>query len=279
MEKVHAGKLMERYVQSGQYQQLNQAKHRVNVIKEGFRTHLDSSEERRHVFPKFNLVAKFVPKNVYQVDHVALNEYLYNKGLLLPCVEVDTAQLKEQGDMMELLEGFQLPRTYFVKASHNKIGKEKVATIPYDVEGLPIEKLGLLLTLHSRNLQAAEYEYTKLKDVLLNCPILKEKKKLSHAYGSVSRVANKATYDIGRIANVFGDEFLIQHGRASMKKIDRYIEKGTISKSEVDQFRKVMDIRLDFMVMSLDTEAKMYEFFQNKINRAAELQTGTYSLF
>lgn len=53
-----------------------------------------------------------------------------------------------------------------------------------------------------------------------------------------------------------------------MAQLDELILEGAVPKSVVDSHRKVKDIRLDFIVMQLDVEERIFE-----IQRQKQIQT------
>ncbi|MGN7300423.1 hypothetical protein [Ferdinandcohnia sp. SAFN-114] len=105
---------------------------------------------------------------------------------------------------------------------------------------------------------------------MLQCKELHQEKKISHEYGSVSLVANDPLYDINAIYEDFGEEMLIQYGKPDSEKLQQFIQKGIITKKEIDQFKTVVDIRLDFIMMNLDTEKQMMSMLQNRTIQASQ---------
>ncbi|MFB6467787.1 hypothetical protein ACE38V_13435 [Cytobacillus sp. Hz8] len=56
-----------------------------------------------------------------------------------------------------------------------------------------------------------------------------------------------------------------------MEQLDFYMVRGFISKSEVDSFRELTDIKLEFVILDIAEEAAMLSnLYQKKMNRFME---------
>lgn len=125
-------------------------------------------------------------------------------------------------------------------------------------------------------------EYEHLKRKLMRLPEIQKIQSLPkdmrvpipHKYGSLSLVANSAKYNIPAIYNYIGEWLLIEYGKPNSELLERFILNGTISKKDIDQFKTLKDIRLDFTVMTLEDEKKMLDMLDDKNKRAAANRMG-----
>lgn len=274
IKNISAAKLMESFIENGQYQMLKKTEKDIKSLTAKVREQLEKSESKRHEFTNYNLVGSFTAKKIYEVDLLGLNEYLYNLGLLTQVVDIDEKRIKENVLYHDLIQEFKLPDTYYVKPSFNKLGKEAIKgndhlnnEIVEDLNDIMSKLKDLKPQLNSLN-----YQYDGLKKELLDSNEIKElmsiskekRKSIAHKFGSISLVSNTPKYDIPYIYDCLGEGLLIDYGKPNSALLDTFITNGTITQKEIDQFRVVKDIRLDFSIMTLEDESKMLGMLDRK---------------
>ena len=265
-----AGDMMESLLENRFYQRMKMAEDNTKAIKKTLRAQLESHESKRHEFKKHNLVAKFVAKKVANTDYAALNEFLNDLGLLVPTVKLNHKDIKSDALLLDAFSPYQLEQKYKLHIAFNKEGKliKQYPTESFEEQNID----GLIETFNSWNMDhkrlVDEYEKTKLE--MLTCPVLQKEKKVSHKYGSVSRVALDPEYNISQIYEELGADFLIRYGKPDSEKLQEFVYRGLLSQSDIDQFKQVIDIRLDFMVLTLDAEERMFSMLHNRKMKAAQ---------
>lgn len=274
IKNISAAKLMESFIENGQYQMLKKTEKDIKSLTAKVREQLEKSESKRHEFTNYNLVGRFTAKKIYEVDLLGLNEYLYNLGLLTQVVDIDAKRIKENVLYHDLIQEFKLPDTYYVKPSFNKLGKEAIKgndhlnnEIVEDLNDIMSKLKDLKPQLNSLN-----YQYDGLKKELLDSNEIKElmsiskekRKSIAYKFGSISLVSNTPKYDIPYIYDCLGEGLLIDYGKPNSALLDTFITNGTITQKEIDQFRVVKDIRLDFSIMTLEDESKMLGMLDRK---------------
>lgn len=95
------------------------------------------------------------------------------------------------------------------------------------------------------------------------------KDKLSLDIGSISRVSNKPVWDINALINELGEEFILKHGKVKLSAIDEWILLGVLPKNIRSEYQQVVDIRLEFEVMSLEAERNALQVFKGRFVRKA----------
>lgn len=118
-----AAELMERFMEEGKYPLLNQQKGKIDKLTTSVRKKLEESEVKRHEFSEFNMVGKFIAKKVYETDYIALNEYLYDIGLLLQVAEIDNNAIDGNVLYFDMIQDFKLSDSFYIKPNFNKAGK------------------------------------------------------------------------------------------------------------------------------------------------------------
>lgn len=277
-KKSPAAELMEQFIEDGKYPELNQSKEKIKKLTTSVKSFLQDSESKRHEFKEFDLVGRFTAKKVYETDLIRLNEYLYDVGLLLQVAEIDNKVIKSNELYLDMIQDFRLLDTYFIKPNFNKLGKELNKLSPsFQLAESGINDLVEQLATLKPRVKELKSEYEHLKRKLLRLPefqnLISNPKKvrepIPHKFGSLSLVANQPKYDIPAIYDYIGEWMLIEYGKPNTELLERFILNGTISKKDIEQFRKVVDIKLEFSVMTLEDEKKIFEILDSKNRTAA----------
>lgn len=271
-------------MEDGKYPLLNQQKGKIDKLTTSVRKKLEESEVKRHEFGEFNMVGKFIAKKVYETDYIALNEYLYDIGLLLQVAEIDNNAIDGNVLYSDMIQDFKLSNSFYIKPNFNKAGKAlNKGDSPFEVPAeWPIEDMVKQISILKPQVKGLKSEYEHLKKKLMRLPEIQKIQSLPkdmrvpipHKYGSLSLVANSAKYDIPAIYDYIGEWLLIEYGKPNSKLLERFILNGTLSKKDIGQFMTLKDIRLEFTVMTLEDEKKMIDMLDDKNKRAAANRMG-----
>lgn len=265
-----AAELMNEYINSGGYEKLKQQQSIVDGIKATFKERFMRDEDRRFEFPQHNLVCKFVNKKIYETDHAGLLEYLYDLGLFQEVVKINNKKLNNEPFMKLQLEPLKEKSTYYLKPSFKRTFQVELQE--FDTAQHENNDLARIFHFHNNKLKHLTNDYDQLKKLLLKDLELLDKNKVAFDVGSISRIANAATYNLNAIVDEFGLSTLIEYGTTDNKLLDKFILRGTISPKEINQFRKVIDERTDFIVIPLDVEQKQREIsLERKITASQNL--------
>ena len=273
-KKSVAAQMWETFIEEGKYPHLQQCKTKTKLLTSAMKERLSDSELKRHEFTRYGIVGKFVAKKIYDIDYIALNEYLYDLGLLLFVVEIDEKKLLRESILIyDLIQEFRLPDTFYIRPSFNKAGRFLNEVRNFEItEQWSLDDMARTLAILKPQVKALSRQYELLKRKTLRLPEIRELERLPkekrrpirHKYGSLSLVEKPPKYDVSKIYECFGEGILIEYGKPNSKKLDDFILNGTITQSEIDQFKKVKDIRLDFSVMTLEDEAKILQMLDEK---------------
>lgn len=260
--KKNAGEMMEQLVRSKFYRRKEQEKAYLKAVKSTLQKRLMDREDKRFMYKKYDMVAKFVNKNIYEVDHQSLNEYLLDLGLL-PCLKMDYQKLKAL-DKLEGFEPYIMQQDYKFHIAFNKAGKQMNAfPKDYDLKDT-FAALGNEYHKTAPIVKSYNEQYEMQKRRMSECKVLKKEKKISHEFGSVSLVKKEPIYDLALIYKELSPEYIIEFGKSDGTMIQKYIASGHIHPKDLDPFRKIVDIRMDFVVMSLEAEEKMMKMLSKK---------------
>lgn len=256
-----AAKLIEEYIECGFYQELKSLTQEKDCLNKLICDYLISYEWKRHEIGN-HLVAKFIPKQIYDYDYPGLNEFLYDRGLLQKLTKLTSTNLNKDRALLEMFAPYSEPPAFFIKPTLNNVGKELVKINP-------LEDFALTFTLEEASkrkrenllrLKAAKHQYEMLKKALGTCQQLLAAGKINHKYGSVSRVQKPCVYQTDNVTDKLLVQQLIQYGKPDMNSVMEYAAKQYFSRSEIEPFRKLTDIKLSLVILDLDDEAKMMNF-------------------
>ncbi|SDP01921.1 hypothetical protein SAMN04487897_13111 [Paenibacillus sp. yr247] len=265
IEARGAAKMMEDFYMH--YGQMKRLESKTDYIKDIIRKELDRMDIKRVQYD--GVAGKYVACNVYETNHVALNDYLNDIGILPHVAQIDLSLIKDSPEDFIAVEPFLIPGRKYVRFSPNKAGR----TPEEDFSHLG-EDPHLLISQWSSSRQelvSLEKNYETLKRKMLKCSILQQERKLPLHYGSVSLLDGKPSFDSEAVYAALGDHFLIQYGKVDMEQLDNFIAMGFLKKMEVDQFRRLVDVRLRFVLISEEDEAKMFAYFHDKTRRLSKL--------
>jgi hypothetical protein len=259
--KQNAAELMEKYIETGAYKNLKELTAEKDTLKKSIYQNLIDHEAKRHEIG-YNLVAKFIPKKVYQYNYHGLNEYLYDRGLLQKVARLTSANLKQDPSLLKFWEPYSLTSDFFIKPTLNKKGRDFVKIGESKELQLTLNEAAEKKRQNMDHLKVAQSEYDLLKNQMKKCQRLQQEKKLSHKYGSVSLLQKPVIYDCKNIRNDRALQYLIDLSIPDMDRLMHYISRGFGSLNEINSFRKLVDIQLNLVILDLDDEAKILSVFK-----------------
>jgi hypothetical protein len=271
--------LMEEFIRSKYYSELKSVKANIDSVKAEFHRQLKDSEYRRHELEEHNLVCKFVNKKIGMTDYEGLNEYLLDHYgvLFVNMAKVDYPRIKEDSSLLELVEPFQQPLTYYCSPSFNKKGKAIIVPNLKKFEG---KKTNVLAESLNNFLPISDFykqQYERLRLEMLKCTTVKRiiqskdeheikmlKKQMKHEFGSISVRSNKPNFDVEGIYKKLGEEFLIQYCKPDSQQLQQAIMNGYVKEKEIEQFKTIVDIETEFVVMRLDVDRRVRDMFERQ---------------
>lgn len=250
------------FVKSGAYGDKVTAELNHKNAKAVLEQHLLPLEEKRHVFKELGMVAKFIPKEERTIDHGGLiNEILayIRSEALSQVITLDTTKLEQKG-VSSLADEYLYKPTYFTRPALNTFGKSFNLSVEEDFTDKDILYLVRYLKFNSERKKRLEGDY---KWIMKNFTDMKENS-IKTEVGSISKIPNKPIWDIYSLEKYYGSEFLLEFGEVNVTKLQEWIQIGALPKEVLTAHQVVNDIRLDFMVMSLDSEKKMLDAFYSR---------------
>ncbi|MFG3435107.1 hypothetical protein [Lysinibacillus fusiformis] len=260
-------KAIQMFVKEGSYAEKQECVNNIDKAKILLRDQLHGTEERRHEFQNLEWLAKFQPFEIREPNHSGFIEEILNyvRSEALSQVITLDSKLIESNNLNYIVEDFMYERTYYSKINLNKLGKSFNFTLGEDFTGLSDEELMSVIANTSEKANPLKSMYSEL---MLPFKTM-AKDKLSLDIGSISRVSNKPVWDINALINELGEEFILKHGKVKLSAIDEWILLGVLPKNIRSEYQQVVDIRLEFEVMSLEAERNALQVFKGRFVRKA----------
>ncbi|WP_264739537.1 hypothetical protein [Cytobacillus firmus] len=179
---------------------------------------LEPHEGKRHEFKNLNWVAKFVAKNIWVTNHSGIIEELLcyvQPDIAFSVMKLDSKSIKDD-NQVGLLKPYTIPTTSFIKPALNKKGKSFIDNRDYLFGGQCEEELLSEIMAVTKELQTYQIRYEDFRKSCLRCPDLRERKKVTTPYGSISLLNNKPEWDLERVFGTLGEDFLIKYRKVDM---------------------------------------------------------------
>lgn len=268
-KSIGAALIMEDLFETGLYQKRTVLNKRKDAIKEEVKNRLLNSDHKRHEF--HGVVAKFQPVPVYETDQQGLMEYLDDYGLLPLVTKFDQSKIKQNEQVFRLINQYLVKKEYYAQFYLNKIGKSMLDETEHDYQQYPLESLSFAFLETKAMSEAVEREYQKKLAEIATCPFLRQAESLKSSFGTVKLREKGIEYANDAIYTEYGSDLFFDYGKIHMQTLEDFLYQGIVSKKEINQFRKVVDIQMRFILMDLESERKAAEFFQKEQNRKAQM--------
>lgn len=260
-----AENVLKEYISSGVYSERATCKKNKEEAQSALRSRVVEFGQKRTVYEidGHSIIAKFVKKEIAEVDHEAMIReilnYIRSEGLS-QIITLDSKTFTDDTMDISIVDDYLYKPTYYVKYTPNKFGKSFALDGGEDLYGLSADDLiRRILFYKDANTMLEGYH----KNVMKHFDFM-EDMSIKTAIGTVSKIKNKAVWDINQIARDFGDEFIIQHGKVKLSKLERLFDMGALPPEMLWENRRVIDHNVEFHVMTYEAEQRALEAFRLK---------------
>lgn len=260
--------LMKKFI-SASYAAMKILEERVAVSKQFIRDYheANNNDDKRLEFE--GVVSKFVAIKRYEFDRMGFNEYLMDLGVLPIIANVDFKQLTPME--AEVLSPYKIIDRY-ARYTPNKAGRVDASFVAEEMSGLDLFQHIRRWKTNKSHYDTLEAEWEKARMAALKSPSLMKNKKLGYSKGSVSLIDKVAEVKPTEVLRYLGSDVLIRTAKVEMSLIDEYVAMGYLLKTDIEHFRKVVDVELRYMVTLVEEENKLFSFFHNRQKRLLQLQ-------
>ncbi|MDQ0896354.1 MULTISPECIES: hypothetical protein [unclassified Paenibacillus] len=263
---------IKRFIEEGNYQELKIAEARVDRIQEILRESQMADGSSRMEWKDAGVVGKIMRYNVYQTNHIGLNEHLLDLGILPVIADVDIKDLDEV--QIKALKRYLVPGEPYVQFHPKKASRVDVSFVESEVSWLrdaSFSDQANAWRAAKGRLHVAENLYQNARAAALKCPNLQKERKLQYDFGSFSYLEKKATCDPEAVLSLFGDAVLIQCARVDSGSLEECCARGYLHRPEVNQFRKIVDVQQRYVVMEIEKEKQNQDFLNRRLKRLSIL--------
>ncbi|RKJ75244.1 hypothetical protein D7X33_17705 [Butyricicoccus sp. 1XD8-22] len=255
----------QQYLINGRYQKLRQLEQRQKETRQFIRKQLQDKEGKRFEFKKVGYVGRFVRKIETYTDHKALIEELTNYLSVSSMIQLDVLNFNPASDDVKtLVEPFSLPVDTYVKPTLNKAGKAYVNVYKGYYDNYPtilgyMEEVAAYAIREEKE-KAAKKEYEQLMSDLKS----ELTKSVKTNYGTLSVIQKKPKYDLLALLNEFDEEFLLEQCQVKLTEFHELIEMGILERTFLEPFQQIVDVRVDFILQSIESEQRAFEFMEQR---------------
>ncbi|WDQ32188.1 hypothetical protein PTQ21_28045 [Paenibacillus marchantiae] len=252
------------FVGNGSYHEMKNMELQLDVLKTSIRSYQENTNSKRIEWKTHGVVGKFVATRKYNTDFTSIYEILENHGILHLVLKVNWNSLTEAEQI--ILLKFITPSTpylrfVFVGSHHHEITEPD----PTDLEQLVIlERVRSWKSLkHAHENKLIQWNLIKKQTLLEMLHKKEENVKLSFGKLNVIKPSPQiSTIDVYR---EIGDQALKSVGNIDYTKLNEFVARGFIKKSEVSQFRKTSEIDLRYYLMEIHKEHNYIQTLSEKI--------------
>lgn len=252
------------FVGNGSYREMKNMEFQLDVLKASIRNYQESTNRKRIEWKTHGVVGKFIATRKYNTDFTSIYEILENHGILHLVLKVNWNSLLK-GEQIKLLK-FIIPSTPYLRfvllgSYHHEITEPE----PTDIEQLVIfERVRSWKSLkHAHEHKTIQWNLIKRQTLFEMLRKKEEKVKLSFGKLNVIKPSPQiSTIDVYR---EIGDQALKSVGNIDYTKLNEFVARGFIKKSEVSQFRKTKEIDLRYYLMEIHKEHSYKQVLSEKI--------------
>lgn len=174
-------------------------------------------------------------------------------------ITLNTAKMEEKG-INSLIEEYLYKPTYYARPTLNMFGKSFNLSLEEDFTDKDMCDLVRFLKFNSerKNRLEDDYKWIMKQFIGMKESIVKTE------VGSISKIQNKLIWEIYSLEKYFGSEFLLEFGEVNVTKLQEWIQIGALPKEVLAAHQVVYNVRLDFVVMSLESEKRMLDAFYSR---------------
>lgn len=263
---------IEGFIQSGAYKELKQLEEKSNVLKRLIRDEQAATGRKRMVWTSIGVVGQFQLNKAYEYNFLEFNEYLYNLGILPKIASINVGLLSNE-QIIEL-KRFCIPGKSYVRYTPNRLGRVD-CHIPLDEYNYYLsmsqrKKISVWKEMHLRN-KVLRKAWESERYHAVNADTFQISKSISIKTGSISLHKRSERLSVGHVLHFLGPKVLIHCARVDHEKLDEYMARGYLKKSDLNSVRKIIDVQESYYLMTLQSEEEKSRYWDSKLRRLSKL--------
>jgi len=262
----------QQFIEDGQYRRYKSVSEVTKLLKNSIRDDLINEDINRVVWKECGVVGKLRTINRYEYNHLDMNEYLFDLGVLPMVSSVKEICLKEEEKryLCELSKTKQNEMVHFYPARLISLGSNS----DFKLEPLMNDVSTIQKVYHwNQYMELKETLEKNWEDLLFSLRgwlKRQETSRIKSKYGTVALKSMKL-YCPKDVLELYGKDVLLKSSRVNFEKLKEYAAKGFFEMSEVKRFRKVINVEQHFLLMKLEKEENCKNWFNQRSNKLSEL--------
>lgn len=263
---------LEQFIEDGSYYKLKYTTKIIDNVKRLIRADLNSRGIRRETWVESGVVGRFKLVNRYKYDHQNFNEYLFDLGILPLVASIKPALLTEEEiKTLKVVKNQGLRQDIYLQFFPRHIGM-----LPIVIEDF---------ALHNQMTISEKVKYWKENNQSKNSLMERKGKILNDLsdwlgkqgvkdikfkYGSLV-LKEKVNYSPLDVFEMMGKEVIIRSSIPELDKVEDFAARGFLNKSELKEYRQIIGVNEQFVLMELNKEEKCREWMMRRMKRLSEL--------
>ncbi|KZS44927.1 hypothetical protein AK95_03245 [Paenibacillus sp. LC231] len=248
------------FISKGHYHRMIESEKKLSCLRENIREYQTSTGEKRLEWTELGVVGFFQGIRVFEDDIEALKDHLLQLGVLPVVTKIDLESLPV--DLQESMKSWTIPKRPTIRFSPNKtvrIDPTRLHGYREWVGNMDVNDQVKAWTHEKDKYEVLSNEWMHLKRLLVID--IKPLQRFKLSCGSVACVPSKREVLGVDVFQHIGTEALMTFGRVDMKKVMLYTGRGILKKSDVDTYRKVVDVNLRYTLMQTRKEELRNQYY------------------
>lgn len=259
------------FIESGKYTELKRLENELSHSRYQIMKYQETVGLKRIIWRKQGVVGYFTGVHHYEEDKDRLFDFFHSLGLLPYVVNIQWAKLLTEEQLK--LEGVANKREGYVRFWPKKSQSLLVKESNYNLPKLLPEDI--LNSVSEWRKLKSKYDRMEKQWALLRRGALREwgekERKIQLPSGSLSLVRLQPQIQADALLKHLDRSALFRSGNVNYDKVIEFAAKGYFNKSDIDNYRKIKDISVRYILMELQNEDKRYQYFRRRLNFLSEM--------
>lgn len=261
---------IERFITNGSYIKMLENEKKLELLRNEIRDYQSTTGQKRFHWHTEGVIGIFESVRVFSKDSNEIKEYLMQLGVL-PLVTTIKWKVLTPKEQMQLkpYEIKSLPKMKFSPTGELKVDSQKLNRFVLEFGGDSVSEKVMLWKHTKSNFEQLQREWKLIKaHILLD---LNNNEPICCDFGSIVCMPSDPILRGIDVYRVLGGEVIIKYGSIDYEKLLPFISRGFISEKEVLKYRKVIDMRVRYMLIEYEKYNRRIDFYYQKLIRISNL--------
>lgn len=235
------------FLDTGKYQAKIKTSNQLDILRNCIKQYHIENDLKKFCWRMEGVAGYFEAIRIYEVDKWALNEYLMQIGVLPVVVDIKWKSI-EESDKKRLLD-WTLPQWPIIRFAPNKsIHFDKDSICEFNEKA---KKLNLSQQLMAWKASKIKYDLLQSEWETLRRQLqqkLNPGERVKVDFGTISSLAQDPIISGESLHKLLGSSAVENYGTVNHSKLTFYMSRGMVSKSELNIYRRVVEVRLRYVL-------------------------------